>query len=42
MKFIIYLVYVVSHNSESQSVRFVDVKKGLYKKRSRGSFVHKI
>ena len=34
------LVYV-SHNSESQNIRFIDVKTGLYKKRSKGNFVHK-
>ena len=41
MKLIRCLVYVVSHNSETQNVRFIDYKKCLYKKRSKGNFVCK-
>ena len=41
MKLIRCLVYVVSHNSETKNVRFVDHKKCLYKKKSKGNFVRK-
>ena len=33
------LLYVVSQNSESQNAGLVDIKKGLYKKRSKGNFL---
>ena len=35
------LLYDVFHNVESQKVKFVDLKKGIYKKRSKGNFLRK-